>query len=381
MKLAFGQHQRQRQLLPVGGREDVLQVAETAASAFNDQPEESVQVVGLQGRYLIRHAAVFGKVMGGAQNRPVSVYILEALAQLGHHLHELLRLHAAQVGFAEAGGHGAHLLGNGSVEIRQIVVAAAGVDHHQRIALGGKIVADFTHLGIIILEINVDQSARTGGHLVHQTAGLSEIHVFSILGDLRAALEVQLSLVVDLVKDGAQEHLHCRRAAQTAAAAHGGGNHRVEAAHAQARFLQTVGHAAHQRRRGAFFRFVHAQIIQRKRQGGVSLAVDVHDAVGTRADGGQRVQVDGSGQYLAPVMVGVIAADFGASRRADHGDGAFIADKLFMPLEQARIPRALGHQHPASLAVKVGQTFHDLGCFEFTDHLRVPVHKPSILLW
>ena len=48
---------------------------------------------------------------------------------------------------------------------------------------------------------------------------------------------------------------------------------------------------------------------------------------------GQRVQVDGSGQYLAPVMVGVIAADFGAPRRADHGDGAFIADKLFMPLE------------------------------------------------
>ena len=260
-------------------------------------------------------------------------------------------------------------------------MAAAGVDHHQRIALGGKIIADFAHLGVVILEVDVHQAARAGGHLVHQAAGLAEVHVFGILGDLRAALEVQLAVVIKLVEDGAQQHLYRGRAAQSAAAAHSGGHHRVEAAHAQARFLQAVGHAAHQRRRGALFRLLHAQIVQGKSEGCIALAVDVNRAVAARAYGGQRVQVDGGGQHLAPVMVGMVAADFGASRRADHGDGALVADKLLVPLEQARIARALRHQHAATLAVKVGQTFHDLGCFEFTDHLRVPVHKPSILLW
>ena len=75
-------------------------------------------------------------------------------------------------------------------------MASAGIDNHQRIALLGEVVGQRAYHRIIILEVDMHQSARRRSHLIHQTAGLAKELVLGILSNLRTELEINAPVVV-----------------------------------------------------------------------------------------------------------------------------------------------------------------------------------------
>ena len=121
------------------------------------------------------------------------------------------------------------------------------VDDTQGMAAGGEIKVHRLDDGIFLIkEVNGHQIAHSGGHLIHQTAGLAEEHIFRILadhGDLRLGNPAVKEHVVD---DGADQHLIGSRRGQTAAGQNGGLAVGIEAFHLAAQLDKTSGNTPDQ---------------------------------------------------------------------------------------------------------------------------------------
>ena len=131
-----------------------------------------------------------------------------------------------------------------------------------------------------------------------------------------------------MVDDGADENLVGRRGAQTGAGQNGGFAVSVEARHGAAKLREPRRHAPDQGGGGVDLRFPGCQLGKLHRGHGIPLGEDA-DGVGT-VDSHRRlgVQIDGSGQHSAPLMIGVVAADLRPSgggeitlRRSTEGSG------------------------------------------------------------
>ncbi|MPN43228.1 hypothetical protein SDC9_190787 [bioreactor metagenome] len=125
-------------------------------------------------------------------------------------------------------------------------MAAAGIDHHQRVSAGGEIICNGLNIRLVLLEIDGHQAAHRAGHLVHQAAGLAKIMIFSVLGDLRPQDGGHFKFAVQAVEDGTKQHFEGRGGAQAAAGEHAGGNRGVKPADGKAQFLHPCRHAPHQ---------------------------------------------------------------------------------------------------------------------------------------
>ena len=199
----FGHGQRHAQgLLGAVLGVHVLQVHPAAAAGFNQDALDLVDLIGLDGIDQRVHAVVFIVIMQGAQQGAVA----RLAAHTGHLLPQLLGTHAAQGFLAKAMRHLVHFAADRAVFLRQVIMAAAGVDHDQRIAARGKIILQRRYLGLR-LEIDGDQAAHGGGHLIHQPAGLAKINVFGILGNLGALDGIHLHAVIQRIENGADQHL------------------------------------------------------------------------------------------------------------------------------------------------------------------------------
>ena len=312
--------------------------------------------------------------MSGAENGPVNIGHIQLFPNHGQAQEELFRLHLTQHFLTKYLGYSFHLSRNGSIVSRQIVMAAAGIDHDQRISLLGKVVIHRLDLRVFVLEIDICQTAGAAGHLIQQSAGLAEIHVLRKLGNLGPVLVLQRTVIVKFIKNRAQHDFKSRRAAQTAAAAYGRGNGRVKAADLIAFLAQLIGHAANQRRSGILFFFTGRQIIQRNGNSRISLAVNIDHPVLPGRNGGDRIQIDSGRQHLPAVMIGVVAGNLRASGRADHIYRAVGIEQILVALEQGGVAGGLGHHHALPLPIKGVEALHDLRGFQLSNHLCVLAH-------
>ena len=308
---------------------------------------------------MTNHALVLFKEVHGAQQRPVA----HLAAQGRQRLIELLRAHTAQVRFIEQCRHFLHFRRNRRVIVCQISVIAARRHHDQRITVLGEVKVHRAHIGVIMLEVHRHQTASRRRHLIKQTAGLAEIHVFGVLADFRARLVVDGEAVVERVKNGARHHLERRRAAQAAAGHDIRRHRRVEAADFVAQFRHPRRHAAHQRMGFPLLLFNDIKAAQIHLDGRIAVGVDFHHHIVARGNRRKRIQVDCRRQHTPAVVVGVVAANFRAAGGADHQHFAVLVKQLFMPFEQTNIASRLLHQHTVAAAIQVHQAFHHLRRF------------------
>ena len=120
---------------------------------------------------------------------------------------------------------------------------------------------------------------------------------------------------------------------------------------------------------------MRCKIIQIQLQRGVSFAVQMHQHIVARRYCRYCIQIDRCREYLAAVVIRMVAADFRASGGADEQHRLLGAvELLFMPLEQIDIAGGLGNQHTVTVAVQVNQAFHYRGSFQLPNHACVLSH-------
>ena len=212
---------------------------------------------------------------------------------------------------------GADLLqfaGNGGVLVGQVRMAGPGVDDAQGVAAGGKIKFHRLNDGVVGLgKVNGHHAAHGGGGLVHETAGLAKEHVLGVLadhGDLRLghpAVEEQV------VQNGADEDLVGGGGAEAGAGQHRGFHVGVKATDRATQLHEAGGHAPNQGGGGVHLGGHGGQGVQGHGGHGVALGENADDAGIRHTDGGDHVQIHGSSQDPAMLMVGVVAADLRAA--------------------------------------------------------------------
>ena len=204
-----------------------------------------------------------------------------------------------------------------------------GIDDTQGMATGSKIEVNRLDDRILLVkEIDGHQIAHGGSHLVHQTAGLAEEHILRVLADHGDFGLRYLAIEEQTVDDGADQHLIGSGRRQTAAGQNGGLAVSVEAFHLAAQLRKAGGHTADQRGCGVDLLRNGSQIFQIHNAHGITLGLNADGLGSIDTDCCHRIQIHGAGQNTAPLMIGMVAADFGTAgsgkitlRRAAKGRG------------------------------------------------------------
>ena len=110
---------------------------------------------------------------------------------------------------------------------------------------------------------------------------------------------------------------------------------------------------------------------------GIPLALDPQLAQLVGAGGRDHINVDAAGQHPAVLVVGVVAADLGAARRAEEGGGRVGAESGLQPVEGCGVACRLGRGILGRAAVEGGKTGGVDACgqllFPNTDILHVGI--------
>ena len=212
----IAQRQRNGHRLKIGfaGGTDVLKIHPGAVSGFGDEAEEGFEIAAAEGGGLFKNAAVFLINMDGAENGAVGDFS----AQVRQRFKEVLLGHLAEGSFSEILADGLQLLRDGTVFFGQPGVVRAAFDDAQSVIGGSEgegETFDMRNLGI--LKVDEDHAAHRGGHLIHQTAGLSEILVFRVLGDLSDFDGGEVTVAEQFVDDCSHQHFERCGRAQAAA--------------------------------------------------------------------------------------------------------------------------------------------------------------------
>ena len=192
-----------------------------------------------------------------------------------------------------------------------------------------------------ILEINRYHAAHGGGHLIHQTTGLSEEHILRVLADLGQLHRRAAPLPEKLIEHGPHQHLIGSGRTQTAALGDGGGH-----VHIQSPLPQITAHGAHagryapdQRRRGIDLFLLRVKIAEIHLDHGISLRQHPDDPALRRRHGRQNIQINRGGQYAALLMIGVVSSDLRTAGCAEQRLRRTVKDliKLFHDLHAAEM--------------------------------------------
>ena len=176
-------------------------------------------VVILQRTHLHLYTPVLIKEVHRAQDGAVT----DRFAHVGKSCIKFLLVHIAQNSLSEVRCDILHLCRDRRVFSRQVGVIRAGVNDAERIAAVGKIMIDLLDDWTLrVCKINEDQSADAGSHLIHQAGCLAEIHVFSILTDLRDFDHRDCIICEQAVEDSADQDFKRRRAGKPRPGQHRG---------------------------------------------------------------------------------------------------------------------------------------------------------------
>ena len=194
-------------MLRIARGNHILQIHPGGASAFPDKLQEAFKIALFQSRHLLGHSGILLIEVDTPHHRPVAA----GLAQFRKSGIKFFLIHPAQNLLPKPGGNSLDLTGDRRVFLRQIRMVRAGIDDAQRVAAGGKIKGNgFDHRLILVVKIDIYQISHGRGHLIHQSAGFSEIHIFRILADHSYLRLGGSSIKEQMVDDRAHQHLKGR---------------------------------------------------------------------------------------------------------------------------------------------------------------------------
>ena len=142
--------------------------------------------------------------MQGAEHRPVSQLCTEFRDGAEHFLFGNL----PEDVLSEVRSNRLHFRGDGRVVRSQIRVGSLGVGDAEAVAGPVQVEVDpFDPWLLRILEVHVAQASYGTGHLIHQTAGLSEVDVLRVLSDLCDGYVIAGHFIVKPVQDRSDQSL------------------------------------------------------------------------------------------------------------------------------------------------------------------------------
>ena len=204
--------------------------------------------------------------------------------------------------------------GNGGVFVRQVGVACLTVNDAQGMAAGGKIEVHRLDDGMLpVKEINGYQIAYGRGGLIHQAAGLAEEDILGVLADLGDFRLGNLPVKKQPIDNGADQHLEGGGGAEAGTGEHGGFAVGIKAGNGTPQLRESGANTPHQRRGGVDFISLGGEGLQRNGAQGIALGENPYGIGAVCPYSRLGIQIHGSGQHPAPLMVRVIAADFGTS--------------------------------------------------------------------
>ena len=288
--------------------------------------------------------------MDGTQHSAVAVLT----TQVGDVRQQRLHIGLAQDGHAQRGGHRLHLAGDGGVLVGQVGVVAAHVHDAQGVTGSRKVHVHLLNDGISrIGKVDGDDVTHGGGHLIHQTAGLAEVHVLGVLGDLGDLHGADLALVVQVAQNDTDKYLESGRGRQAATLEHVGGGVGVEAADAVAQIGKASSGTANQRC-GTILLTLHGeQLGDIHLDDGIALGLHTDAALGGTHHGDD-VQIDRTGQHATVVVVGVVATDLGTTGSGEQEQVTLVTESRNKALDGGGIAITLSHH--LCLAVQRGES-------------------------
>ena len=261
-----------------------------------------------------------------------------AVAQLGAQLGELGvkvgNIDLAQAFLAKLGGDVLHFARNGGVVVGGGHVVGTGLNEHERITVILKVELELLGFRLsLVLKVHVGEAAQAHSGLVHQTAGLAIVVVLGALAHLGECDGLNRGRAPKRLHSAAVCRLDSSGARKTATRGDGAGKGEVETLGLNAKGCNLVGHTAHEACGRALLGLLNTQRVERNLKRGVAL-VDNADLVGVGCHGDA---VDGyierSGDNVAALMIGVIAADLGTPGRV-HVEHLALVDGAKLLLKQ-----------------------------------------------
>ena len=190
-------------------------------------------------------------------------------------------------------------------------MAGPGIHNAQSVATGSEVKSHWVNGRFTrVQEVNGHQVPHGAGHLVHEAAGLSEKYILPILpchGDFRSG---ELPLKEEAVEDGTQEHLEGSGGGQARARQHRGGDIGIKPGYRATQLDKTGGNAPDESGGGVDLPGVWLQPVQIHCAQGISCRLYTNLARSIGPNGSHGIQVDGSGQDTASLVVGMVAANF-----------------------------------------------------------------------
>ena len=217
----FAHGQRQCHILMDlrSGRNDILQIHIRRMAALPDQLQEGIKVPLFQRSHLSGNTGIFLIEMDRTEHSTIAAFLTK-FRDCGK---EVLLLDLGQYLFPEICADRFNLIGNGCIFIGQIRMAGSGVDDAQGMAAGRKIkVHRSDHWMLPVKEIDGHQITHGRSRLVHQTTGFAEKHILGILTDPGNLRRRYPGIKEQVVEDGADQHFIGGGRTETAAGQDGG---------------------------------------------------------------------------------------------------------------------------------------------------------------
>jgi len=231
-------------------------------------------------------------------------------------LHHFLFTHFMQNVLSEIFCHGTHLCRYRRIVRCQIRMRSLGIGDTQMISPGCKIIIQFFKLRFFrICKIDMHQTADRAGHLIHQSAGFSEIDILRILSDLCDLYRRNRTVIIEIGKNITKQGFKCRRGRKPRTDQHIAGHISLETADLKSPFLHPRCNTADQGCGRILLFFLYGKICSIDLQQRIFPRHQRDPVILRCGYDRDRIFVDRSRQHFTMLMIRVIASDLRTPRR------------------------------------------------------------------
>ena len=221
LQVVLTQTQRHRHglLFYIARGNHILKIHPAGVAGFLCKPQEAFKVAPFQTGHLLGHPAVFVVFVDDPHHRTVTALF----PQGGNGGVEIRLWDFRHHGLAEVVADSLHLPGNGGILVGQIRMVSPGIDDAQGMACGREIEVNRPNIRVLFIgKVDGDETAHSGGCLIHQSAGLAEKDIFRVLANLGNLRLGNPSVKEQMVDDGSNQHLKSGRGAEAGTGQYGG---------------------------------------------------------------------------------------------------------------------------------------------------------------